>query len=182
MSFIKKIREKIGYWILNKRIQSKQRMQRFFNFNTAKYVGILFDATHQSSYITARNFMTFLSKKGIKVIAIGYVLNNEAITYFPESDDMKFFSIKDVNFYYKSKDSNVDKFVGEKFDIMIDLSLNDMLTFKFITGLSVAKFKVGACTEEEKLYYDFMLALKEGSDLNHYLEQLKHYMEVMQAA
>ena len=63
MNFIKSIKLKFGYYILRNRIKSSRRQKAFFNFDSAKSIGILFDASHQDSYLIAKSFMANLNKK-----------------------------------------------------------------------------------------------------------------------
>lgn len=178
MNFIQKIKLKFGFYILKKSIKQRKRQKAFFNFESAKSIGILFDASHQDSYLIAKSFMANLSKKSIKVEALGYVKTKEAISYFPFHQGITFFSIKETNWYFKPIDEVVNNYVNKNFDILIDLSLADLLQIKFIIALSNAKLKIGRGVANEE-YYDIIISMAQDKSLKEFIELINHYMSVL---
>ena len=181
MEFIDNLRKKVGYFILSRRIRKQQRQRSYNNFDSAKTVGIIFNATQQEAYITARNFMNLLTKQNIDVHALGYVKNQEAISYFPAQVGITFFSLKNLNWYYKPNNKAVDAFYEKPFDILIDLSLDVYLQVLHVVGLSRAKLKIGH-GDVDSPYYDFILKFQPEKTLTYYIEQIRHYMSAIKKA
>ncbi len=178
MNFIKRIKLKFGYYILKKKIKFSRRQKAFFNFDSAKSIGILFDASHQDSYLIAKSFMANLNNKKINVEALGYVKNKEAISYFPYHKGITFFSLKETNWFYKPNFSNIEDYTKKNFDILIDLSLADLLQIKFIIGLSTAKLKIGRGIVNQE-FYDIIISVNQDKSLHEFIELINHYMSVL---
>ena len=181
MNWFKKIVVKISLFILRLKMKSIKRDKAFFNFESAKTVGIIFDATHQDLYLKARSFIAALKKKGIKVKALGYVGSKEAITYFRPHESIEFFSINNSNWHYMPKNLEVKEFMNSEFDMLINLSLDEYIPLKYIIGLTNAKIKLGKYLKDIELY-DFILQIEEGKSLDFYIKQLVHYMSVIRKA
>jgi len=178
VNFITNIKQKIGYYILRKNIKNSKRKKAFFNFDSAKTVGIIFDASHQDSYLIAKSFMANLDKKNIKVEAVGYVKTKEAISYFPHHEGIFFFSIKEANWYFKPSYQEIIEYSKKSFDILIDLSMSDLLQIKFIIGLSNARLKIGRGAENQE-FYDIIINVDQNKSLKEFIDLINHYMSVL---
>ncbi len=182
MKLFKKIRKNIGYWVLERRIKKIKRKRSFYNFNTARKIGVLFNATHQETYLKAKSFIASLRSRGIKVYGLGMVKNQEAIGYFPYQEDINFFAISKLNFIFHPVNSDAEAFINQPMDILIDLTQNDQLPLQYVSGLSIAHFKIGANSSGNSPYYDFVLNIGENKSLDFYLQQLEHYMGVLKVS
>ncbi len=180
------IKEKVGYSILTKKVRTQHRERAFFNFETAKKVGVLFDATHQESYLIAKDFINMVRLKNIEVFGLGYVSSKNALEYFnirEESDynkGIEFFAITNNNWYCKPNNPNVDTFAATNFDILIDLTIEMHLPMLYVVGMSKAKLKIGKGSSNG-LFYDFVINIPKGKKLQFFIEQLKHYLSVMKS-
>jgi hypothetical protein len=182
VSFLENIKIKIATSSLEKKMKTVARRKVFNNLESANFVGILFDATIQNSYISARSFATLLEKQNIRVACLGFVLNNEAITYFSETKGMDFFSIKDVTRLNFPKSEAVKEFCEKDFDLFFDLSLKHSLTLKYIVGMSRAGFKIGISKPEFQNYYDLIINCQDDKNIDFYIQQIKHYLSVIKVA
>lgn len=167
--------------MLNKRLKNISRQRAFENFDTAKRIGIIFDSTHQESYLTAKSFIAGLKKKNIEIEAIGFVNNQEAIAYYPYHQGISFFLLDNTNWYMIPHDETVSDFVEHSFDMLINLSDVSHFTLQYIVEISNAKIKIGRSNPANSSY-DLIFDLQKTKDLNFFIEQLKHYMAVMKAA
>ncbi len=190
---------KIGHFVLNRTLKSIIRKREVNNFDSAKTIGIVFNATQQNSYECIKNFISFLSDYDLKVLAIGFVNDNKIPDNYLYYKGFTFFSKKNLNWYFKPNDEDVDKFIDKQFDILIDFSLENYYPVQYIVGLSKAKFKVGRLSEKNN-YYDLMIALEKykkpdvltddekekklyhnidvekENKLDFFIEQVKHYL------
>lgn len=178
MKFVEDIKEKIGTHVLERKLRNQDRKPEFYNFDTAKSAGIIFNAMHQQSYITSKGFITSLRKRGMRVRGLGYVANQEAIEYFPMHDGIRFFSIRNNNWFLMPQNPDVQEFIDSNFDLLIDLTLKDLLPIKHIISVTNAKLKLGNNMDCLDLY-DFLIDVKENDSLDFFLEQIKHYMDVI---
>ena len=174
MEYFTNIRNKIGYWILNKKTKELHRRKTFHNFDSAKNAVVIFSAKHQESYLQAKNFIYFLTQKNINVHALGYVENKYSIAYFPYKKGIDFFSIGNKNWYNKPLNTSVQDFINLEVDLLIDLSVDINFPLTYVLALSKAKMKISRCTQYEQ-YCDLMIKT-DSDDPEFYLEQIKHYM------
>ncbi len=155
-----------------------RRDSKFQSYSNAKSIGIIFNATHQDTYEIARTYISSLSKRNINVKALGFVDSKEVLDFYQKSIHFEYFSRKNLNWYNKPNNPNTQDFINSKFDILIDLSIVEDFPIQYIVGLSKAQFKVG-CVKENENYYDFMINLEEKKQLQYFIEQLNHYLEMI---
>jgi len=175
MGFISDIKLKLGLKILRSKSKKLKRKRGVFNFDNAKTVGIVFNATKQESFDIAYEFVKYLEQKSIKVETLGFVDSKEVRDFYRETVNTKYFSKKNLNWYGKPKNENVEKFINKNFDILIDLSLIDEYPILYISALSKAKFKVGRFSGKSE-YLDFMIDISKKPQYNFLIEQIKHYL------
>ncbi|MBN1250513.1 MAG: hypothetical protein JXR51_09040 [Bacteroidales bacterium] len=179
MKLIKNIKEKVGYIILNSDLKARKRIVTFNNFTSSSTVGIIFDAVNKENYHIARDFMAYVEESGARVFSIGFVPKSELIGYLPFKKGIDYFGLDKELWYGKAQSSVVDEFIERPFDILIDLSLSNLFSIEYIFALSKAKFKI--CNDSPKTKYaDFFLQLKKPENLEQYIEQIKHYLEVIE--
>lgn len=173
------IKERIGQYLLRRKVKKIKRKRVICNLDLAQTVGIIFNANSQASYERASQFANFLmNNKEIQVFAIGYVDNKEMLKFFADKKGFKFFSKKNLNWFGKPQNPSVDFFIDKQFDILMDLSLQDFYPIQYITALSKAKLKVGRFVEDEN-YYDFMLDIKKDRTLDNLINQIELYLSIV---
>lgn len=170
-----KLRTILCEWMLRRKISRNKRKRFFYNLNRADSVGLIFDASHQDSYMTTRKFVEILRNKGKTVRAIGYVTNKKALEYFDEHRDISFFWVNDCSLFCKPKNKDVVDFTQKNFDIFIDLTKAEMVQTRFIVGISEAKLKIGRDLFYKNIY-DFILRIPDEKKLSYYIEQVVHYL------
>ncbi len=170
------LKYKYGHIVLSRKKKKIKRERGVFNFDTAKTCGIVFNASSQETYEKAKKFIDFLKTKNINVIAIGFVDSKEVKDFYRETVQFKFFSRKNINWYGKPKNENVNSFIKQKFDLLIDLSLTNDFPLEYIAAMSLSKFKVGRFTSE-KGEYDFMIDVGKNPTHDFLIAQIRHYIE-----
>ncbi len=168
--------EKIGYYLLRRKVSQNKRKLVANNLESANSVGVIFNATNESSFLKASAFAQSLTARGIKVQCVGYVDNKSQLEFFSGIKDMLFFSRKDHNWWGRPKDQAVNAFAEKHFDILIDLSLRESLPVQYIVGLSKAKMKVGKYMEDS--YYDMMIDISKEPTLDNFTKQLGVYLNM----
>ena len=178
MELISDIKQLIGQYVLNKNRKKFRRFKKVYNFKSAKYIGILFDATDEKHFDYVQDLYKFLRLTGIEVKVLGFVNDKDVPDKYLFKKDFFFFLRKSLNWYKKPINEEVEKFIHEKFDILIDLNLENHFAFRYIVGLSPAQFKVGRATKEPN-YYDFMINIQKKKEVYYFIEQTRHYLEVI---
>ena len=161
IGFLKTPREKIGRYILNKNLSKLKRKRIVHNLESAKTIGLLYDATDEQEYAVICELVKNFQNENKIVKALGYLNYNIIPHYCIPKLSFDYFIMKDIGFFYIPNNTFVDDFIKNDFDILIDLSIMDFFPFQYISGMSKAKFKVGRDGENHSKYYDFMLNINE---------------------
>ena len=73
MKFFSNIKLRIGNYVIHKNRKNLRRFKKVHNFKSAKYIGILFDATDKKHFDYVQDFYKFLRLRGIEVMVLGFV-------------------------------------------------------------------------------------------------------------
>ena len=180
MKIVKDIGNKIGRKLLEKEFKGRERKVVYNNFHSANTIGIIFNAENKEFYNAAKKFMNYIDEKGIKINGLAFVSKSDLIGYFPYRKGVDYFGMDKLGWTGKPVEEGINEFMDRPFDILIDISLSDCFPAEYVFALSKAKFKVCNNSSKEK-YADFVLQLKNGQDIDTYIEQIKHYLESINA-
>jgi hypothetical protein len=76
--------------------------------------------------------------------------------------------------------SETDKFIKNRFDVLIDLNFRNLFPLVYVSSLSVASLKVGLSdSRPESSPFDLMISLKNTVSIDEYLEQVILYLEMI---
>ena len=178
MKPLEQIKQKLGRSVLKKNMKSHERNKVFHNFNTAKSVGILFDATDHQNYETARSFAKFLTEKKIRIYGLGFADSKEVTNFYQFYTGFHFFTIKDSNWQGIPGNHNINDFINEKIDILIDIHLIENFQLEYINSMSKASFKIGPYNPNISSY-DFMIDISTNPTADFLCEQIKHYLSII---
>lgn len=173
-----KIQLVVGNFVLKKKLKQSRRIKKVHNLKTAKRIGIVFNATRQDDYRQVAFFVKHIQNRGIEVKVLGFVNNKDVPNEYLMKKNFSYFLKKSLNWYRKPVNPEVEKFLHEKFDIVIDFSLDNDYLFNYITALSPSRFKVGKFKEPNN-HYDLMIKINKDKDLKYFIEQASHYLEVI---
>jgi hypothetical protein len=168
----------IGNYFLKSYQKSKQkRTPTVTNLDNAKSVGIIFPAFTEKDFRLAVEYLKIIKEEyGVMNIrALGYFPHKEEMPFLKRSLQVDYFTKKDVNWHFKPESKYVTDFTKEKFDVLIDLSENDLLPLQYVLCMSQAKFKVGRYSNTNLDFYDMMIDVKN-KPLAYYIEQLTIYL------
>lgn len=174
----KSFKLRIGHSKLKKQLKYIKREKKVHNLVSAQKVGIVFLATKEKAFQQVVDFIDFLAHLNIKVCIIAYHPEKEVKAKFQLFDKVKLFTKKETNWYGKPLTPFVNEFMAKDFDILIDLSTQEVFPLKWITTLSVAKFKVGNLSYPGNPN-DLIINIKPNEDLDYLISQLKHYLNLI---
>ncbi|MCH7658583.1 MAG: hypothetical protein IIB05_09740 [Bacteroidetes bacterium] len=180
MKIFLKLQLAFGDFVLKRKLKHFRRIIKVHNFKTAKRIGIIFNATKQEDYRQVSGFIKDILEIGIgmEVKVLGFVNNKDVPNEYLLKKNFSYFLKRSLNWYRKPVNSEVERFLTEKFDILIDFSLNNDYLFNYIMALSPSRFKVGKFREPNN-YYDFMISINKDKDLKYFIEQVRHYLEMI---
>jgi len=173
------IRIRIGEYLLKRESETVIRQLKMVNLATAKTIGILYPLRDIADYNIVAEFVGSLQHDHKEVKALGFVDNKNLIKRFLPKLSYDFLSWNDLNWFYKPLSMKVRDFISQEFDLLIDLCLQDMLTMKYIVGLSRAHCKVGRYNEKNRTLLDLMIDPHPLVSLNEYISQISHYLTII---
>jgi len=173
-----KLRSSYGEKNLIKKSRGLIRNKHAQNFNTAKTIGILFDAGIPDSLKLVKEFGKYLSEHHIHCSYLGYVNSEEISSNLLFHDNINIFCNKGLDFFFRPSHPDALDFMAKKFDILIDLTIIIHYPTKYISILSPSVFKVGKYSEENG-YLDLMIDIHSKPELGYLIEQIKYYVSIL---
>jgi len=158
---------------LRRKIKTHKRTKGFFNFNTAKTVGLIF--VYEPSVLQAiKELRAFLKTKRIHCKALSFYLNKEVPIELVDNRYIRYFGKHEVNWYGKCLSAEANVFIKQDFDILIDFSTKTNPVMHYLTMLSRAKMKLGRLSYPDHPY-DFVLSDGMAAP-NIFMKEVKHYL------
>jgi len=170
-----RIRLKIAHLHLRKKSAKMKRQKMLFDFVSAKYIGVLCSSLDEANTAHLREFLQYLSQRGIKYSVIGYFDGKNIPENFLFWKEMDFFTRKDLNFFYIPQSPMVGKFISEPFDMLINCNIAGYFPVEYMSQLSVAKCKVGIKREDESSC-DLMIDIQKNQTIAYFLKNLEIYL------
>lgn len=167
MSYLKRQYTRLQDYMLERKLGQTVVTRSPGNFNTAKKIGLLFNATNLEVRNTVLTFAEQLKNRNKKVDLLGFYNEKNTQPNFP----FKHFTQKELNFLRQPAGTIVRDFMFEPFDILINLCLEDEPALAYITALSAAHLRVGPYTD--KTYcYDLMIDTNNRQDVSQFIGQV----------
>ena len=173
------MRNFIGNFYLRRDLLNAGGVRKLLNLRDVRKIGILYTLDDIPVYDTVSELVTQFQHDHKEVKALGFVKNKQLVERFLPKLSYDFFSMKDINFFFKPIHSKVKDFTEKEFDILIDLSLTDSLPLKFISGLSMAHCRVGKFSELNSGCYDLMIDVEQGISLRDFIKHIIHYLTII---
>jgi hypothetical protein len=173
-----KIRSSFGEKSLAKRVRNLVRSKQTYNFQTAGTAGILFDAGKPDDFRLIKEFSKYLASINIDCTMIGYTDADEIRSDLLFRENISIFCNKDLDFFFRPSHPDAIKFIGKKFDMLIDLSLAEYFPLRFIASLSTASFKIGRYEENDKIF-DLMIDIRSKPEVGYLIEQIRYYVPML---
>lgn len=166
-----------GRLLLERKLRKTKREPRCTSFDNVKSVAIVWDASRPEEFSVISKFFHILTEQGKKVIIFGYypgkslpntLIANRMITCLKRTE---------VDFLYRPVTPEADKFVKERFDVLIDINFRKQFTLEYITALSLASLKVGlAGSDPVSSPFDLMISLKNTESVENFLGHVLYYL------
>lgn len=161
------IKEKIAQRKLAKLARNVSRKPVFPDVSKAKVIGVLY---HPSQKEALNYLKSYFNRE--QIIFRGFCVFEENSNPHPDANSL---TVKDLNFWGLPKSEAVRDFIEMKFDILLNISLNQNLVLDYITLLSRAQFKVGS-SPDEKNYFDLNINIGEKQDVMFLVKQQIFYL------
>ena len=161
--------------LLRNRAAKRIRQKELYDFASAKYVGLLFVPQDEASTVHLKNFLHYLTQRGIKYFVLGYFDREDIPDNFLYLKNIDFITKKDLNFLFIPQSLTVEKFIEEPFDMIINCTPARYFALEYILQMSIAKFKVGI-VDKEKSGYDLMIDISKERTIEYFFKNLEIYL------
>ncbi|HMQ62449.1 MAG TPA: hypothetical protein PKE06_17355 [Flavilitoribacter sp.] len=149
-----------------------KRLRNMVNLDSAKMIGIIFQATELAERNTVTQFARQLREQGKHVKLLGYFdnLQNDDNFTFP------YFNKKQIDWAYRPQGDTVRDFLDQDYDLVITLQTRTDIISEYLAGLARAGLKVGPCTDNSQCY-DLMIDTPANTRLPQFIEQLERLLK-----
>lgn len=181
MQLIENIKDYFGLAKLNSLLKKESsRSINFCNLNNAKSIGLLIELKEETDYKKLLNFIKLLKGDyGVRnVSSIAFYNNKEEASFLQAKLSFDFFLATDVNWRREPQKEACNIFMNEKFDVLIDLTDSFSIPLRRILLTSKAQFKVGRFSEENQMYYDFMIDSNK-SNFTQFTQEVVRYLTMI---
>jgi hypothetical protein len=178
VAFLQGIRKKIGYFIFSRKITGLSRKKQFINLADAGTVGIVFHQTDDKNFTAIQDFLKSLSAEGKQISAIGYIDSQKIPDFYLLRKGFNFFCTEDLNWFFHPEPAFVNDFIEREFDILINLSIDNVFPVEYIYALSKAKFKTGKF-RNGSTYADLAIDIKDNRDVSYLIQHITHYLRII---
>jgi hypothetical protein len=171
------LKNKLQKYFLRKEVQSRKTVKHsFVGFKEAKNIGIIYEADDAEISDRVHAYTAMLRSQNKRVHEMGFFNKRKVPADLNINSYSEYFSRKHLNWMGIPHMNELQKFINEPFDCLLDLSLNHPIPLLYISGLSKARFRVGRYREDAVPYFDFMIDVKDKS-LDQLIEQADHYLK-----
>ena len=176
---INKIKTLTARYHFKKEMAGQKRQKQFVSLANAKYIGIAYFLENDQTYSVVSSFVKTLQNSNIKVKAMGYVKDKYMTQRYLPKMTFDFFYDKDLNWFYKPGGTYVRDFLNDEFDIYIDLTLEEQLPIKYISGKTNARCKVARYCDSHKDIFDLLIKIEDGAGVDKLINEIHHYLTII---
>jgi hypothetical protein len=147
------------------------------NFEQARTIGILVDATSEANRAAAVQYAEQLRKNGKQIDVRGFVNAPDPVENFP----FKTWNSKSLAWSGQLSDEAAGQFWNTQYDILINLCTQPCAPLTAVSTLSRAHFRVAAFLEDTENAADLMIDLNGNTDIKYFIGQIDFYMKKINA-
>lgn len=181
-----KLLDRIKEWLGRRRLLREALAERkavVRNLAQAGKVGIVYHVTDEASFQQVRNYVKKVKEElGInRIMALGFVDEKQLPHYMHAKLNFDAFTQKELNWYRIPSGNTVENFIAEEYEVLIDLTLEDVLPVQYIVARSRARFKVGRYSETNRHLLDMMIDMAGSQSLPQLITQVDRYLMMVNA-
>jgi hypothetical protein len=181
VEFLSGIKQTVGNFLLNKNLSRLERDKKLVSFSDARNIGIVYLVSNQGVFNKVKLLIRKLNSPYRQVMALGFVNRDSIPDYCVAANSGYYFDKKDLNWYGAPNNDYIKEFINKEFDIIIDLTLEDVYVLQYIVALSKSKLKVGRFSKSMEKYYDLMIKNNNNTLSDEYIDQILYYLDILKS-
>jgi hypothetical protein len=155
-------------------LSAQKRKRTVHTLETAKRIGLLFDATNEAKRREVSALSKTLVQRGKTVQLLGFINVKNPV----ENIDFEHFTAKEVSWFHQVKSEKALRFARENFDLLLCINPDGALVVDWLAVSSQAAMKIGIATEQTN-DYDVQLDIPAGKNLDFFISQLETYLNTL---
>lgn len=177
MKALQGIKIRLASYFLRKKLKNFSRRREIKNIANCKSALIICDYSEDPEGFELDRMLLFLKKYDIDT----FVLNFKESKDINESQisNIQMFGLIHLNQLFIPIDKKITALIEKEFDLLIDLSIRNKFTLKYIHSLSCSRFKVGASGNYKNEFADLTIDISKNQNLSYLITQLKHYLTLI---
>jgi len=180
MEFFRNTRLKIARSILRRRVARSSRKMTYNNFARIKTIGVVWNASKHEEFPLLARFQQRMHERNIDVRILGYYQGKHLPDKYTAIRYLSCLRNSEINLFYIPESIEAKTFIGNRFDILIDINFEKIFPLVYITRLSNASFKVGLFeVEGNDTPFELMMEIKSPVNVEEYLKQAIQYLEMI---
>lgn len=180
MELFKNVRLRIGDSILRRKAAGLKRKASYKGFSEVKNIGITWDASRTEDFPVLSKFYQKMLENKTEVKVLGYYPGKVLPSQYTAIRFLSIVKREELSMFYHPVSAESTSFIKNRYDVLIDLNFKNILPLQYITSLSNAGLKVGLYDKtNDKVAYDLMMELKNPVSTEEYLNQVLHYLSMI---
>lgn len=175
MQWLSGLRMRIHVFLLKRQLSRNASAHESVSLKQAKYIGILFDASKEENIRIIKEYSRQLENLDKRIELLAYHKDPKKTEGLP----FPLFTSKEVNWYLKPTGEQVNKFMNHRFDLLINANVEPCAPLEYISSLSRARYRIGYYDPRKTNHYDLMISLNKEHSLNHYIDRVNYYLEIL---
>lgn len=157
---------------LGKLLAGQKRQRKTQTLTSARTIGILFDATSESTRKEVQDFIQKLEKEGKKVQTLGFFNTKQA----PENPGFNHFVLKESTWARIPKSEKAIAFATDTCDLLLSFNPDELPQLTWIAAASKAGMKIGLASQQQN-DFDIQLETPDGKGFRFFTEELRGYLD-----
>lgn len=171
---LEKIRSRIGKRGVLREVNRMKRKVKAVNLKDARNIGVLFSLDSEIEYERISRFVMQLQHTGKKVMVVGSFKYRKLPPFYSPKLSYDVITPADLDLFLRPKAKFIPPFLGQSFDMLINLGSPDDFPLYYLSTISKAGFKLGQKKGIEPWPYDLMIDM-DIHNTDELIEQMVHY-------
>lgn len=173
------LKNRVRRFFMRRELKKRFRRKQVVSLDQAKQVLVIYDASREDDHHAVCELVKTLQEKEKKVQTMGYVRQPALPEYLMEQLHTSYCRRQDFAWNLKLNTHVLQEFVDVEADILIDLSPPDLFLMKFLTSLSLARYKLGQYHPDMLDLYDLMIEAPKPMLVQEMIRHGLHYLQII---
>lgn len=182
MNWIQSLKHGYSLKVFEQRAKKISFPHAFVDFDKAKSVGFIVNISlfNAEDLVYFTKYITRLEQSGKEVLVVEMNFKRKSVPMFKDSVRSIFINPEQYNWLALPSIKRVKVLNKAKLDLLVDLDTSEIMTSRFICGLSNARMRVGLHEEGYEHFYELLLQLPRTTSMNQILNTFETYTKMIE--